>query len=68
MSFLMSFHYPKMMLGMLVKILGSYSIATRRGLARKGNVTFEDLVRGAPDFDVRTVTLKILIRCGIDCR
>ena len=48
------------MLGMLVKVLCSHSIATRRRLPREGNVTFEDLMRGAADFDVRTVTVEIL--------
>jgi hypothetical protein len=60
MSFAGSVHNSKIMFGMLVKVLGSDSIATRRRLARKGNVTFEDLMRRAPDFDVRTVTLEIL--------
>jgi hypothetical protein len=46
------------MLGMLVKVLRGNSIATRRRLARKGNVTFEDLIRGTSDFDVRTVTIE----------
>jgi hypothetical protein len=43
---------------MLVKVLCSHSIATRRRLPREGNVTFEDLMRGASDFDVRTVTIE----------
>ena len=37
---------PKIMVGMLVKVLRGDSIATRGRLARKGNVTFEDLMRG----------------------
>jgi hypothetical protein len=45
------------MLGVLVKVFGGDSIATRRRLARKGNVTFEDLMRATSDFDVRTVTI-----------
>jgi hypothetical protein len=32
------------MLGMLVKVLCSNSIATRRRLPRESNVTFEDLM------------------------
>ena len=60
MSFISSVHNPKIMLGMLVKVLCSNSIATRRRLPREGNVTFEDLMRGASDFDVRTVTIEIL--------
>ena len=46
------------MVGMLVKVLRGDSIATRGRLARKGNVTFEDLMRGTSDFDVRTVTVE----------
>ena len=43
---------------MLVKVLRGDSIATRRRLARKGNITFEDLMRATSDFDVRTVTIE----------
>ena len=43
---------------MLVKVLRGDSIATRRRLTRKGNVTFEDLMRGTSDFEVRTVTIE----------
>ena len=46
------------MVGMLVKVLRGDSIATRRCLARKGNVTFEDLLRATSDFHVRTVTIE----------
>ena len=60
MSFVSGVHNPKIMLGMLVKVLCSNSIATRRRLPREGNVTVKDLMRGAPDFDVRTVTIEIL--------
>jgi hypothetical protein len=60
MTFVSSAHNPKIMLGMLVKILCGDSVATRRRLPREGNVTFEDLMRGASDFDVWTVTLEIL--------
>jgi len=60
MSFVSSGHNPKIMLGMLVKVLCSNSIATRRRLPREGDVAFEDLMRGASDFDVRTVTIEIL--------
>jgi hypothetical protein len=60
MSFVSSIHHPKIMLGMLVKVLCSNSIATRRRLPRESNVTFEDLMRRASDFDVRTVTIEIL--------
>ena len=60
MTFVSSVHNPKIMLGMLVKVLCGDSIATRRRLPREGNVTFEDLMRGASDFDVRTVTVEIL--------
>jgi hypothetical protein len=48
------------MLGMLVKVLRGDSIATRRRLAREGNVAFEDLMRATSNFDVRTVTIKDL--------
>jgi hypothetical protein len=58
MTFVSGVHNPKIMLGMLVKVLRGDSIATRRRLARKGNVTFEDLMRGTSDFDVRTVTIE----------
>ena len=52
-----SVHNPKIMLGMLVKVLRDDSIAARRRLAREGNVTFEDLMRATSNFDVRTVTI-----------
>jgi hypothetical protein len=48
------------MLGMLVKVLRRDSIAARRRLPREGNVAFEDLMRSASDFDVRTVTIETL--------
>jgi len=60
MSFVSSIHHPKIMLGMLVKVLCSNSIATRRRLPRESNVTFEDLMRRASDFDVRTAAIEIL--------
>ena len=59
MAFVSSVHNPKIMLGMLIKVLCGDSIATRRRLPCEGNVTFEDLMRAASDFDVRTVTLEI---------
>ena len=67
MSFVSSGHNPKIMLGMLVKVLCSNSIAARRRLPCEGNVAFEDLMRGASDFDVRTVTIEILtsVRCRL---
>jgi hypothetical protein len=55
-----SVHDPKIVLGMLVKVLCRDSIATGRRLSREGNVTFEDLMRGASDFDVRAVAVKTL--------
>ena len=58
MTFVSSVHDPKIMLGMLVKVLCGDAIATCRRLPREGNVTFEDLMGGAPDFDVRTVTVE----------
>ena len=58
MTFLSSVHNPKIMLSMLVKILSGHSITTRRRLSSEGNVTFEDLMRGASNFDVRTVTIE----------
>ena len=58
MTFVSSVHNPKIMLGMLVKVLRGDSIATRRRLPREGNVTFEDLRRVASDFDVRTVAIE----------
>ena len=59
MTLVSSVHNPKIMLGMLVKVLRGNSIVTRRRLARKGNVTFEYLMRGTSDFDVRTVTIEV---------
>ena len=56
MTFVSSVHNPKIMLSMLVKVLCSDSIATRRRLPREGNVAFEDLMMSASNFDVRTVT------------
>jgi hypothetical protein len=58
MTFVSSVHYPKIMLSMLVKVLCSDSIATRRRLPREGNVAFEDLMMSASNFDVRTVTIE----------
>src|ERR1700731_264218 len=58
MTLVSGIHDPKIMGGMLVKVLRGDSIATRGRLARKGNVTFEDLMRGTSDFDVRTVTIE----------
>jgi hypothetical protein len=58
MTFVGSVHNPKIMLGMLVKVLCSHSITTRRRLPSEGNVTLEDLMRGASNFDVRTVTIE----------
>jgi hypothetical protein len=43
---------------MLVKVLCGDSIAARRRFASEGNVTFEDLMRVASDFDVRAVTIE----------
>jgi hypothetical protein len=56
MTFVGGVHNPKIMLGMLIKVLCGDSITTRRRLPSEGNVTFEDLMRVASDFDVRTVT------------
>ena len=58
MTFVSSVHNPKIMLGMLVKVFCSHSIATRRCLSSEGNVTFENLMRVASDFDVRPVTIE----------
>jgi hypothetical protein len=49
-----SVHNSKIMLGMLVEVFRGGSIATRRRLAREGNVPFEDLMRATSNFDVRT--------------
>ena len=49
MTFVSSVHYPKIMLGMLVKVFCSDSIATRRCLSSEGNVTFENLMRVASE-------------------
>jgi len=53
-----SVHNAKIMLGMLVKVFRGDSIATRRRLAREGDVTFEDLMSATSNFDVRTVTIE----------
>jgi hypothetical protein len=58
MTFVSSVHNPKIMLGMLIKVLCGDSIATRRRLPCEGNVTFEDLMRAASDFDVRAVAVE----------
>ena len=58
MTFVSSVHNPKIMLSVLVKVLCSHSITTRRRFPSEGNVTFEDLMRGASNFDVRTVTIE----------
>jgi len=57
-TFVSGVHNPKIMLGMLVKVLCGDSIVICRRLARKGNVTFEDLMRGTSDFDARPVTIE----------
>ena len=57
-TFVTSVHNPKIMLRMLIKVLCGDTIATRRRLAREGNVAFEYLVSGAPDFDVRSITIE----------
>src|ERR1700681_477869 len=61
MTFGGSGHNTKIMLGMLIQVLCGDSIATRRPRPSEGNVTFEDLMRGASKFDVRTVTIEGLI-------
>jgi hypothetical protein len=58
MTFVSSVHNPKIMLSMLVKVLCSDSIATRRRLSSEGDITLEDLMRVASDFDIRTVTIE----------
>jgi len=57
-TFSRSVHNAKIMLGMLVKVLRGDSIATRRRLAREGDVTFEDLMSDTSNFNVRTVTIE----------
>jgi hypothetical protein len=57
MTFVSGVHNPKIMLGMLVKALCGDAIVTRRRFPREGNVTFKDLMRGASDLDIRTVTI-----------
>jgi len=58
MTFVGSFHYSEIMLRVLVKVLCVDAIATCRRLLPKGDVTFKDLMRVAPDFDFRTVTIE----------
>jgi hypothetical protein len=58
MTFVGGVHNPKIMLSVRVKVLCGDSIATRRRLPSEGNVTFEDLMRGASDFEVRPVTIE----------
>src|SRR6516162_4133517 len=55
MTFVGSVHNPKIM---LVKVLCGDAIAARRRLPREGDVTFEDLMSVASDFDIRTVTFE----------
>lgn len=59
-SIVSSVHNPKVMLGMLVKVLCRDPIATRRRLPRESNVPFENLMRRTSNFDVRAVTIEIL--------
>ena len=59
-TFVSSVHHPKIVLGMLIKVLCGHAIATRRRLPREGGVTFEDLMRGASDLDVRSGTIEIV--------
>ena len=53
-----SVHNPKIMLGVLIEVLRGDSIATCRRLPRESNVTFKDLMRGAPDLYIGTVTIE----------
>jgi len=64
MTFASNVHNPKIMLRMLVKILCGDPIAARRRLPPEGKVTFEDLMSGASDFDVRTITIESLTSVG----
>ena len=57
-TFVSSVHNSKIMLGMLIKVLCGHAIATRRRLSRESSVTFEDLMRGASDLDVRSGTIE----------
>jgi hypothetical protein len=57
-DFVSSAHNSKIMLGMLIKVLCGHAIATRRRLSREVSVTFEDLMRGASDLDVRSGTIE----------
>jgi hypothetical protein len=59
-TFISSVHYPKVMLGMLIKVLRRNSVATRRRLPRERNVTFKDLMGRAADFDAGTITIEAL--------
>ena len=56
-----SVRHPKIMLGMLVKVLCGDPIATRGRLSPEGGVALEDLMRGASDFNVWAVTIETLI-------
>src|ERR1700751_6043519 len=51
----------KIVLGMLVEILGRYSIAARRRFARQDEVPLEYLVGAATDLDVGSVAVECLI-------
>jgi hypothetical protein len=53
-----SVHNPKIMLGVLIEVLRSDSIATCGRLPRESNVTFKDLMRGAPNLYIGTVTIE----------
>jgi len=50
MTFVSSVHNPKIMLGMLIKVLCSHSITTRRRLPSEGNVTFGRFDEGCLGF------------------
>ena len=51
----------KIVLGMLIEILGSNSVAARRRFACQGDVALEYLVGAAADLDVGAVAVECLI-------
>jgi hypothetical protein len=61
---------PRVMLGVLGKVLGIHTITRQLRIAMQLGVFLDDLGRGAPDFSIRTGTVKDPIddiaACGAD--
>src|SRR5256885_5779586 len=59
-AFPVGIHDPKIMLRVLIQVFGRYSVAAGRCFARKGNITFEHLIRVAADLYVWAVAVESL--------